>query len=154
MPMGPVHKTVTMTGESTPHKCTMQTTVQDMEGKVHVWPKLLWTGHSYTHSPELSLPPIPGNTSSFWQEVDKATCEGSKKSCAKVLALFHRHIRHVYSSLSSKDKGLFLPVVGHFLMSILWCWSWQTGQTEGNLSLLSFNCNGETILQLLFPHCL
>lgn len=113
--------------------------------------------HSYTQSPELSLPPSPGNTSSFWQEVDEATEWEIKKKCyAKVLALFHSHILHVYSSLSSKDTGLFLPVVGHFLMSNLWCmracWSWQMGQTEGNLSLFSFNCSGENIFQLLFLH--
>lgn len=72
-----------------------------------------------------------------------------KKSCIEVLALLHSHILHVYSRLSSKDTGLFLPVVGHFLMSNLWCmravWSWQTGHTEENLSLFSFNTVGKNL---------
>lgn len=111
--------------ESTPHKHAMRTSAQDMEV---VFDPDLNGQVTASHKPTNSLHhPVPSGRKFKRQK------QWDKK---KVLKCWLHSILHVYSSLSSKHTRLFLPVVGHFLMSKLWCmragWSWQTGQTEEN----------------------
>lgn len=65
----PFPKTVTVT-KWTPRNTNANNSTG--QGKVYMWPRLLWTGHSYIHTLN-SSPPSLGNTSSFWQEADEAT---------------------------------------------------------------------------------
>ncbi len=143
----PFPKTVTVT-KWTPWNTNANNSTG--QGKVYMWPRLLWTGHSYTYTPwTLHHPAWETQAPSGRKLMRQPTKRSKQKSCTEVLALLHSHILYVYSSLSSKDTGLFLPGVGHFLMSNLWCmravWSWQMGHTEEKLSFFSFNTVGKNV---------